>query len=108
MIGFLIPFISNTAHVGGLITGFAFTLLWLVPPRGPAPGLAAWRAATAALLAGLLFHAVMPVTRYDWLCDFDYENSPVRDMIVDRCRSATLEIERESYENFYFGDRSLA
>ena len=42
------------------------------------------------------------------LTDFDYENSPVRDMIVDRCRSATLEIERESYENFYFGDRSLA
>tara|TARA_R110002049_G_scaffold57883_1_gene158236 strand:- start:681 stop:989 length:309 start_codon:yes stop_codon:yes gene_type:complete len=42
------------------------------------------------------------------LIDFDYENSPIRDMIVDRCRSATLEIERESYENFYFGDRSLA
>ena len=42
------------------------------------------------------------------LTDFDYENSPIRDMIVDRCRSATLEIERESYENFYFGDRSLA
>ncbi len=42
------------------------------------------------------------------LTDFDYENSPVRDMIVDRCRSATLEIEREYYENFYFGDRSLA
>ena len=42
------------------------------------------------------------------LTDFDYENSPVRDMIVDRCRSATLEIERESYENYYFGDRSLA
>jgi len=42
------------------------------------------------------------------LTDFDYENSPVRDMIVEICRSATLEIERESYENFYFGDRSLA
>jgi hypothetical protein len=42
------------------------------------------------------------------LIDFDYENSPIRDMIVDRCRSATLEIEREYYENFYFGDRSLA
>ena len=42
------------------------------------------------------------------LTDFDYENSPVRDMIVDRCRASTLEIERESYENFYFGDRSLA
>ena len=28
------------------------------------------------------------------LIDFDYENSPIRDMIVDRCRSATLNRER--------------
>ena len=41
------------------------------------------------------------------LIDFDYENSPIRDMIVDRCRSATLEIERESYENYYFQDTAM-
>ena len=59
--------------------------------------------------ATMTIHSVQTQRGYgNPLTDFDYENSPVRDMIVDRCRSATLEIERESYENFYFGDRSLA
>ena len=57
--------------------------------------------------ATMTIHSVQTQRGYgNPLTDFDYENSPVRDMIVDRCRSATLEIERESYENFYFGDRS--
>lgn len=67
VLGLLIPFVSNTAHVGGLCAGFLVTFVWLVPPRQPARGLGAWRAATAALLAGLLFAAIVPVTRYDWL-----------------------------------------
>ena len=59
--------------------------------------------------ATMTIHSVQTQNGYgNPLIDFDYENSPIRDMIVDRCRSATLEIERESYENFYFGDRSLA
>ena len=59
--------------------------------------------------ATMTIHSVQTQRGYgNPLTDFDYENSTVRDMIVDRCRSATLEIERESYENFYFGDRSLA
>ena len=59
--------------------------------------------------ATMTIHSVQTQRGYgNPLTDFDYENSPVRDMIVDRCRSATLEIERESYENYYFGDRSLA
>jgi hypothetical protein len=59
--------------------------------------------------ATMTIHSVQTQNGYgNALIDFDYENSPVRDMIVDRCRSATLEIEREYYENFYFGDRSLA
>ena len=57
--------------------------------------------------ATMTIHSVQTQRGYgNPLTDFDYENSPVRDMIVDRCRSATLEIERESYENYYFGDRS--
>jgi len=31
----------------------------------------------------------------------------VRDMIVDRCRASTLEIERDAYENFYFPDTAI-
>ena len=59
--------------------------------------------------ATMTIHYVQTQSGYgNPLIDFDYENSPIRDMIVDRCRIATLEIERESYENFYFGDRSLA
>lgn len=67
VLGWLIPFVSNTAHVGGLCAGFLATFVWLVPPRLPTRGLGAWRAATAALFAGLLFASVLPVTRYDWL-----------------------------------------
>ena len=66
-IGFLLPFVSNTAHLGGLAAGFAVTFLWLVPPRAPARSLGSWRAATTALFASLLFASLVPVTRWDWL-----------------------------------------
>lgn len=67
VIGFLIPFISNTAHVGGLLAGFAVTFLWLTPARQPAPMQRHWRVATAAMYASLLFASLVPVTRFDWL-----------------------------------------
>jgi outer membrane phospholipase A len=45
--------------------------------------------------ATMTIHYVQTQSGYgNPLIDFDYENSPIRDMIVDRCRSATLEIER--------------
>lgn len=65
-IGYVLPFISNTCHVGGLIAGFALTFLWLAPGR-PSAQQRAWRAATTVLLASLTFAAVMPITRHDWL-----------------------------------------
>lgn len=67
VIGAFLPFISNTGHVGGLLGGFATTLVFLVPPRQPSPTLRAWRAALAALFVGLTFSALLPVTRWDWL-----------------------------------------
>ena len=67
VIGFILPFISNTCHVGGLLAGFLVTLLWLVPPRSPSRPVVQWRLATAALFASLLFATVMPVMRWDWL-----------------------------------------
>lgn len=67
VIGVMVPFISNTGHMGGLITGFLVTFLWLVPPREPQRGLNAWRIAIAALLCSLTFYCLVPTTRYDWL-----------------------------------------
>lgn len=66
VLGFLIPFVSNTAHVGGLIAGFLVTLLWLRPGE-PSPARRRWRLATAALGASITFWSLLPVTRYDWL-----------------------------------------
>ena len=65
-IGYFLPFISNTCHVGGLIAGFVLTFLWL-RPGSPSSRQWAWRLATTALLASLTFATLLPVTRVDWL-----------------------------------------
>ena len=67
VIGWLLPFVSNTSHVGGLVSGFGVTFLWLVRAREPSQMLWRWRIATAALFASLLFASLVPVTRFDWL-----------------------------------------
>lgn len=67
VIGFVLPFVSNTAHIGGLIAGFLVTFLWLVPPRAPTKSFEHWRLATLALFVSLTFASTMPVTRWDWL-----------------------------------------
>lgn len=66
VLGFVIPMVSNTAHIGGLIAGFVATLLWL-RPGSPSPTQRSWRLAIGALFASLLFAILMPVTRADWL-----------------------------------------
>lgn len=66
-IGLLIPMVSNTAHVGGLVAGFAVTWLWLAPARRPGPGQRRWRLACAFAGATLLLWSLFPVTRADWL-----------------------------------------
>ena len=65
VIGFLIPIVSNTAHVGGLLAGFLVTFLWLVPGREPGVSVRHWRLATTALFASLLFWCLQPATRWD-------------------------------------------
>lgn len=69
VLGLMVPYVSNTAHVGGLIAGFLVTYQWLVPSRetGAAGLRNHFRLAIAALFASITFHALMPVTRYDWL-----------------------------------------
>lgn len=77
-IGFFLPFISNTGHLGGLLTGFVVTFLWL-RPGSPSPGRRAWRLATTALFAGFLFSSLQPVTRFDWLLyELEAEPTPAR------------------------------
>jgi len=66
VLGFAIPFVSNTAHIGGLVTGFAVTFLWLRAGT-PSAALRQWRLATAALFVSVLAWSVWPVTRSDWL-----------------------------------------
>lgn len=65
-IGFFLPYISNTCHVGGLVAGFALTFLWLVPGK-VTPRHRAWRLAVLALSLSTTFAVLMPVTRSDWL-----------------------------------------
>ena len=81
-IGYFLPFISNTCHVGGLIAGFVLTFLWLAPGR-PSALQWAWRLATASLLASLTFAALLPVTRHDWL-------DRAREAEIDPARKAAL------------------
>ncbi len=78
-IGFLLPFISNTAHIGGLVSGFLVTFLFLVPPRRAANSLRHWRVAVAALFASGVFWSVVPATRWD-RCWYEGEatTDPVR------------------------------
>jgi len=67
-ISFLIPNVSNAAHVGGMVAGFLLVLCFLDPGRrAPTRMLQAWRVTLAALFASLVFQAMMPVTRWDWL-----------------------------------------
>jgi rhomboid protease GluP len=80
-IGLFIPFVSNAAHVGGLLAGFLVTFCWLAPARQPKPGTRAVHAALAALFVGCLVAAVWPVHRWDYqlLCWEQEPAGPRRD-----------------------------
>tara|TARA_R110002072_G_scaffold228234_8_gene385205 strand:- start:34895 stop:35752 length:858 start_codon:yes stop_codon:yes gene_type:complete len=92
-IGMFLPFISNTAHVGGLLTGFGFTFLFLSRSNKTDHWLPAWRIAFAALLATLLMHTLRPTTRWDWLW---HQAQASNDM---QRRSDLLEAAAMSYGN---------
>lgn len=67
LIGAVIEMISNTAHVGGLVTGFAFAFLFMTGVRATDKRMLAWRVAFVALLTSLLLYTIYPVARWDWL-----------------------------------------
>lgn len=67
IVGMFVPFISNTAHVGGLISGFGVTFLFMTGTNALERWMPGWRVAYLALMAGLLLHVLQPSTRWDWL-----------------------------------------
>ncbi len=64
-IGWLLPMVSNSAHIGGLIAGFA-VVFWFLRPAREGPDRAV-RAAWLAAFCGLVFACLRPVTRFDYL-----------------------------------------
>jgi membrane associated rhomboid family serine protease len=67
IVGMFVPFISNTAHVGGLISGFGVTFLFMTGTNALERWMPSWRVAFVALFAGLLLQVLQPATRWDWL-----------------------------------------
>lgn len=68
VLGWLIPYVSNAGHIGGLITGFVMTLCFLTSNRGaPSRFFRALQVTCAALFAAGLFSVMAPVTRWDYL-----------------------------------------
>lgn len=95
IIGIFVPFLSNSAHVGGLVTGFGLTFLFMTPSNKIERWMPAWRAAYIALIAGCLFHTLKPATRFDWLWRQSIVSSdPQR--AEDLLRAATMSAAGES------------
>lgn len=67
VIGWLLPFVSNTAHVGGLLAGFGLAFCFLIAPRHARASRRHWQVVLTALLVSLLLAARYPVWRWDWL-----------------------------------------
>ncbi len=67
LIGWIIPFISNTAHIGGLIAGFALTFCLLDRGRSQHDRLSRSIAAGwIVLVLGLSLYCLHPVLRWDY------------------------------------------
>lgn len=84
VIGYFLPMISNTAHVGGLLGGFWVTFLWLAPGRRVTRATWHWRAATTALAAGCLFWSLAPATRFDVVWNRSVAAAPERRQALQR------------------------
>jgi rhomboid protease GluP len=66
VIGFVLPMVSNTAHLGGLLAGFVVTFWWLRPGEATRQA-RLWQLAWSTLFAAACFASLLPVARSDWL-----------------------------------------
>ena len=67
LVGFFIPVVSNSAHIGGLITGFVLVFCFLrVGPQGVDATGRAIQAGWILVFAALLLYACKPVLRYGY------------------------------------------
>ena len=65
LFGLLVPNISNSAHIGGLIAGTCLVLVFFDFGQWQSRG--STKLAFAVAGFGLLVHTLLPVTRWDWL-----------------------------------------
>ena len=68
ILGLLIPFVSNAAHIGGLVSGFALSFCFLERGRAGIDGAGrVTQAGWIALFVSVLFYCCFPVLRWDYL-----------------------------------------
>lgn len=69
ILGWIIPFISNTGHIGGLVAGLCCTLFFLAPDRRARPDATArvLQVAMLLLFVSYTWLAIRPVHTRDWL-----------------------------------------
>lgn len=68
VLGFMIAFVSNSAHIGGLVCGFVLVFCFLQPDRRRQPDATGRliQIGWAALFASVLLYMFFPVLRYDY------------------------------------------
>lgn len=66
LLGALIPYVSNAAHIGGLLTGMLFVFVTTTGPRGERPRIGVAAAGCIALVLSLLALCIRPVHRWDY------------------------------------------
>lgn len=67
ILGLVVPQISNSAHLGGLLSGFVLTFCFLEPGRAPADALSRWtRAGWILLLLSNILYACFATVRAEW------------------------------------------
>ncbi|GAB4143441.1 MAG: hypothetical protein Fur0037_11050 [Planctomycetota bacterium] len=77
VLGWMMPMVSNTCHIGGLLSGFLLTFFFLQGPReGVTTRGAALRAAIALLFVSCAAYCIRPVARWDWLLSAWHEADP--------------------------------
>lgn len=90
LLSWLIPYVSNTAHIGGLISGFLVTFFFLLPARERLGGHdLALRAGVAVLYLSCLLYSLFPTARTDYLL-LRWHDTPTESMRDDLRRACTL------------------